>query len=101
MSKSKKMCCECINWEMGDTWQTNQNSNPGQPVVISELGEDRVCYCHGVENDNCTLYWQFADSNWSTWQIPVDKLTPRLATDAEIAASYISACKAVAKQEYE
>lgn len=22
MSKSKKMCCECINWEMGDTWQT-------------------------------------------------------------------------------
>ena len=27
MSKSKKMCCEFINWEMGDMWQTNQNSN--------------------------------------------------------------------------
>ena len=30
------MCCECINWEMGDTWQTNQNDSPGQPIVISE-----------------------------------------------------------------
>lgn len=36
MSKSKKMCCECSNWEMGDMWQTNQNSNPDQPIVISE-----------------------------------------------------------------
>lgn len=73
----------------------------GKAVVINELGEDRVCYCHGVENDNGTLYWQFADSNGSTWQIPVDELTPRLATDAEMAASYIRECKAVAKQEYE
>lgn len=73
----------------------------GKAVVIKEYDEDRVCYCHGVENDDGTLYWQFADSNGSTWQIPVDELTPRLATDAEIVASYIRECKAVAKQEYE
>lgn len=36
MSKDKKLCCECIHWEMGDTWQTNQNSNQGQSIVISE-----------------------------------------------------------------
>jgi hypothetical protein len=81
--------------------QERMEQMAGRAVVINELGEDRVCYCHGVENDNGTLYWQFADSNWSTWQIPVDELTPRLATDAEIVASYISACKEVAKQEYE
>ena len=81
--------------------QERMEQMAGRAVVINELGEDRVCYCHGVENDNGTLYWQFADSNGSTWQIPVDELTPRLATDAEIVASYISACKEVAKQEYE
>lgn len=35
-TNTHRMCCECINFEMGDTWQTNQNDSPGQPVVISE-----------------------------------------------------------------
>ena len=35
-TNTNRICCECINWEMGDTCQTNQNDRPGQPVVISE-----------------------------------------------------------------
>ena len=81
--------------------QERMEQMTGRAVVINEHGEDRVAYCHGVENDNGTMYWQFADSNYSTWQIPVDEVTPRLATDADIAASYIEACKEVAKHEYE
>ena len=34
--KSKKMCCECIHWEMGDTWGTNPCRKPNTPVCISE-----------------------------------------------------------------
>lgn len=36
MSNKKKLCCECIHWEMGDTWQTNPVCKPNVPVVISE-----------------------------------------------------------------
>ena len=36
MSNKKKLCCECIHWEMGDTWQTNPVRKPNVPVVISE-----------------------------------------------------------------
>ena len=81
--------------------QERMEQMAGRAVVIKEYDEDRVCYCHGVENDDGTLYWQFADSNNSTWQVPVNELTPRLATDAEIVESYISACKEIAEQEYE
>ena len=35
-SNKKKLCCECIHWEMGDTWQTNPVCKPNVPVVISE-----------------------------------------------------------------
>jgi hypothetical protein len=74
----------------------------GRMVVIKEHGdEERVCYCHGVENDNGTAYWQFADSNGSTWQIPTDEVHPRLANDDEVVAYYLAQCREVAKCNYE
>lgn len=34
--KSKRLCCECIRWEMGDTWRTNMIQKPNTPIAISE-----------------------------------------------------------------
>lgn len=81
--------------------QERMEQMAGRAVVIKEYDEDRVCYCHGVENDNGTAYWQFADSNGSTWQVPTDEVQPRLANDDEVAAYYLAQCREVAKCNYE
>ena len=58
--KSKKMCCECIHWEMGDTWGANPCRKPNTPVCISEgWRNDTECIDFDNFDEIPKDYWVF------------------------------------------
>ena len=73
----------------------------GKLVVYEDEVEQHVAYCHGIEHDDTGDYWQFADTDYSTCQLLVSEVTPRLATDSEVVADYLAKCRETAKNEYE